>query len=63
MTTFLRDVIDIPRQAGDEDYRLPGNLGAVIDGRPLPLAAPGQFFRLDSDWLNGQPRSSSGDTS
>ena len=32
--------------------QLPGNQGAVIDGRPLPLAAPGQFFRLESDWLD-----------
>jgi hypothetical protein len=32
--------------------QLPGNQGAVIDGRPLPLAAPCQFFRLESDWLN-----------
>jgi hypothetical protein len=34
--------------------QLPGNLGAVIDGRPLPLAAPGQFFRLESDWIDTQ---------
>jgi serine/threonine protein kinase len=32
--------------------QLPGNEGAVIDGRPLPLAAPGEFFRLESDWLD-----------
>lgn len=43
--------------------QLPGNQGPVIDGRPLPLAAPGQFFRLDSDWLDSQSRSSSGDSS
>lgn len=34
--------------------QLPGNQGAVIDGRPLPLAAPGQFFRLESDWVDSQ---------
>jgi hypothetical protein len=32
--------------------QLVGNTGAVIDGRPLPLAAPGQFFRMDSDWID-----------
>jgi serine/threonine protein kinase len=31
--------------------QLIGNQGPLIDGRPLPLAAPGQFIRLDSDWL------------
>jgi hypothetical protein len=41
--------------------QLPGNQGPVIDGRPLPLAAPGQYFRLDSDWLDRQQRSFSGD--
>lgn len=34
--------------------QLPGNEGAVIDGRPLALAAPGQFFRLESDWIVAQ---------
>ncbi len=43
--------------------QLPGNLGPVIDGRPLPLAAPGQFFRLDSDWLDRQSCQLSGGTS
>jgi serine/threonine protein kinase len=33
--------------------QLLGNNGAVIDGRPLPLAAPGQFLRLNTDWING----------
>ena len=32
--------------------QLLGSQGAVIDGRPLPLAAPGQFLRLDIDWLD-----------
>jgi serine/threonine protein kinase len=32
--------------------QLMGNQGALIDGRPLPLAAPGQFFKLDADWLD-----------
>jgi hypothetical protein len=41
--------------------QLQGNQGAVIDGRPLPLAAPGQFFLLESDWLDRQQHSSSGD--
>ena len=35
--------------------QLDGNRGPVIDGRPIPLAAPGQFLRLDADWL-GRPR-------
>ena len=32
--------------------QLIGNTGAVIDGRPLPLTAPGQLFRLDAAWLD-----------
>lgn len=32
--------------------QLLGNTGPVIDGHPLPLAAPGQFMRLDNDWIN-----------
>jgi serine/threonine protein kinase len=32
--------------------QLLGNQGAVIDGRPLPLAAPGQFLRVDAEWLD-----------
>ncbi len=36
--------------------QLPGNQGAVIDGRPLPLAAPGQYFRLASEWIDAQVR-------
>ncbi|MGH3902702.1 MAG: BREX system serine/threonine kinase PglW [Pseudonocardiaceae bacterium] len=31
--------------------QLAGTSGAVVDGRPLPLAAPGQFVRLDTEWL------------
>ncbi len=31
--------------------QLSGNSGPVVDGRPLPLAAPGQFVRLDDEWL------------
>ena len=31
--------------------QLLGSHGAVVDSRPLPLAAPGQFVRIDSDWL------------
>lgn len=30
---------------------LAGTTGAMIDGRPLPLAAPGQFLMLDAEWL------------
>jgi hypothetical protein len=33
----------VPQLAGTED--------AVVDGRPLPLAAPGQFLMLDAGWL------------
>ena len=28
--------------------------GAIIDKRPLPLAAPGQFFRLDAEWIDAR---------
>ena len=35
--------------------QLPGNQGAIIDRRPLPLAAPGQFFRLDGEWVDARP--------
>ncbi len=35
--------------------QLPGNQGAIIDRRPLPLAAPGQFFRLDGAWVDTRP--------
>jgi hypothetical protein len=35
--------------------QLPGSRGAVIDRRPLPLAAPGQFFRLDPEWIDSRP--------
>lgn len=34
--------------------QLLGSQGAVIDSRPLPLAAPGQFVRLDGDWLRSR---------
>jgi len=32
--------------------QLAGNTGAIVDRRPLPLAAPGQFMRLDTAWIN-----------
>ena len=32
--------------------QLSGTQGAVVDKRPLPLAAPGQFFRLDAEWID-----------
>ncbi len=38
--------------------QLLGSQGAVVDGRPLPLAAPGQFLRLDGDWLRSRPAAS-----
>jgi hypothetical protein len=31
--------------------QLPGIHGALVDRRPLPLAAPGQFMRLDPGWI------------
>jgi serine/threonine protein kinase len=43
--------------------QLPGNQGAVIDGRPIPLAAPGQFFRLESDWIDRRVRVPAGGSS
>jgi hypothetical protein len=36
--------------------QLAGTRGAVIDRRPLPLAAPGQFMRLDPDWIAAYAR-------
>ncbi|MGV2383883.1 MAG UNVERIFIED_CONTAM: BREX system serine/threonine kinase PglW [Thermobifida fusca] len=35
--------------------QLLGNQGSVIDGRPLPLAAPGQFLRVEAEWLAAAP--------
>ena len=35
--------------------QLPGSQGAIVDKRPLPLAAPGQFFRLDAEWIDSRP--------
>ena len=35
--------------------QLSGTQGAVVDKRPLPLAAPGQFFRLDAEWIDSRP--------
>ena len=35
--------------------QLSGNTGAMLDGRPLPLAAPGQYVRLDEEWLTPEP--------
>jgi serine/threonine protein kinase len=32
--------------------QLGGNHGPVIDGRPVPLAAPNQFVALDNDWID-----------
>ncbi len=35
--------------------QLPQSRGAIVDKRPLPLAAPGQFFRLDAEWIDSSP--------
>ncbi|MGH3192970.1 MAG: hypothetical protein ACRDOL_38090, partial [Streptosporangiaceae bacterium] len=43
--------------------QLPGSRGAIIDKRPLPLAAPGQFFRLDAEWIDARPAVSAGGAS
>ncbi|MBQ1057674.1 BREX system serine/threonine kinase PglW [Micromonospora sp. C32] len=32
--------------------QLNGNHGPVIDGRPVPLAAPNQFVNLDNEWID-----------
>lgn len=32
--------------------QLGGSHGAVIDGRPVPLAAPNQFVAMDNDWID-----------
>ena len=37
--------------------QMPGSVGAIVDKRPLPLAAPGQFFRLDAEWIDARPES------
>jgi serine/threonine protein kinase len=42
--------------------QLLGNQGAVIDGRPIPLAAPGQFLRLDAAWIDAHVRSGRADS-
>jgi len=36
--------------------QLAGTNGPLVDRRPLPLAAPGQFMRLDPGWIAAQPR-------
>jgi hypothetical protein len=33
-----------------------GMHGPLVDRRPLPLAAPGQFMRLDPDWIAANAR-------
>ena len=35
--------------------QLPGNTGPLVDGKPLPLSAPGQFLRLDTEWFAAVP--------
>ncbi len=40
--------------------QLHGTQGAVVDNRPLPLAAPGQYLRLDADWLDSRTPATSG---
>jgi serine/threonine protein kinase len=39
--------------------QLMGNQGAAIDGRPLPLAAPGQFLPFNADWIDSQAKTDS----
>jgi serine/threonine protein kinase len=34
--------------------QLGGSQGPLVDGRPLPLAAPGQFLRMDAEWIDAQ---------
>jgi serine/threonine protein kinase len=44
--------------------QLAGNTGPIIDRRPLPLAAPGQFMRLAPEWVNAHaltPAAAEGD--
>jgi hypothetical protein len=36
--------------------QLVGSTGALIDQRPISLAAPGQFFSLDADWIDAHGR-------
>jgi serine/threonine protein kinase len=36
--------------------QLAGTHGPLIDRRPLPLAAPAQFMRLDPDWIGANTR-------
>ena len=36
--------------------QLGGNYGPVIDGRPVPLAAPNQFVALDNEWIDSVAR-------
>ena len=36
--------------------QLAGSQGAIIDRKPLPLAAPGQFMRLDPEWIHAHGR-------
>lgn len=36
--------------------QLPANQGAVLDGRPVPLASPGQYLALDADAVDDLAR-------
>lgn len=36
--------------------QIPGNTGPMVDGKALPLSAPGQFVRLDVEWFAAIPR-------
>lgn len=36
--------------------QLHANRGAALDGRPLPLAAPGQFVSIGADWISTRHR-------
>ena len=35
--------------------QLHGTTGGLVDGKPLPLGAPGQFIQLDEEWLTSMP--------
>jgi serine/threonine protein kinase len=36
--------------------QLAGSHGAIIDRKPIPLAAPAQYLRLDPDWISDNSR-------
>ncbi|MFN8074141.1 MAG: BREX system serine/threonine kinase PglW [Kineosporiaceae bacterium] len=40
--------------------QLGGNYGPLVDGRPVPLAAPNQFVVLDNEWIDSMAAAPSG---